>query len=321
MAIVANFAPEKASRHGMFFAALSAVDSSPRIHLLAALAMAAGFSACASGAGPDAPIDPTCVGSKCDEPAGPATPHALAVAACDQGHEDGLAASGGSADKSLAAWREYHVCLLSADNAAIATIELNLAGEDKLSLDSDAIAEVFEEFRYASLCSDLEAIATVVGDELALVASRCTTTRERSLAHVLSALVDYTGERSTVFFTDERQQFSECYIPYDASMAAGLEDSLVARQALVSCAGDDLRSDAEFVKDAYCALLGCPDDLLITSFIQAGFETAIDTSESTCEMLVDASIYVGEDGFEQVLNCRLSIYAQLRAATLDGLSE
>jgi hypothetical protein len=243
------------------------------------------------------------------------------VAACDLDHEDAMGASGDSTDKSLAAYNQYHACLLSADNAAISTIELNLAQEGKPAMDSEAITEVFDEFRYASLCSDLEAIATVLGDELALVASRCTTTRERSLAHVLSVLVDYTGERSTVFFTDERQKFSDCYIPYDTSMAEGEDGALAARQALVSCAGDDVRSDSSFVIDAYCALVGCPDNLLITSFIQAGFETAIDTSENTCDMLVEASIYAGDDALEQVLNCRLSIYAQLRAATLAGLTE
>ncbi len=305
----------------MFFAALSAVAPSPRIRFVAAIALAAGISACASGAGPDDPIDLTCVGSKCDEPVGPATPLALAVASCDLGHEDALAASGDSTKKILAAWTEYSACLVSADNAAISTIEVNLSGIDKQSLDEGAITEVLEDFRYASLCSDLEAISTVVGDELALVATRCTTTRERSLAHALSALVDYSGERSTVFFTDERQQFSDCYIPYDSSMAESPDAGLIARQALVACAGDDVRSDSAFVIEAFCDLLGCPDNLLITSFIQAGFETAIDTSARTCEMLVGASIYAGDDGMEQILNCRLSIYAQLRAATLDGLTE
>jgi hypothetical protein len=294
-----------------------------RLRFAAALALVLGVSACAAGAGPDEPMDPNCVGSKCDEPVGPPTPHALAVADCDQRHEVALGAAEDSAAKQLSAWNEFHACLQSVDNSAIAVIEQNLVSADKPGRDRDAITEVFEEFRYASLCSDIEAIATVLGDELALVAARCTTTRERSLAHVLSALVDYTGERSTVFFSDQRGQFPDCYDAYDASLSAapGGSELLELRRDLVACAGQQLRGDALLIKEAYCAILGCPDDLLITSFIQAGFETAIDTSGSTCEMLVDASIYSGEDGKAQALQCRLSIYAQLRAATLDGLGE
>jgi hypothetical protein len=293
------------------------------MRLVATVALVAGISACASGAGPDEPVDPNCVGSKCDEPVGPPTPLALAVEACDLGHEDALAEAGDSTDKMLVAWHGYHACLLVADNSAISAIETNLAAADKPTRDRQAIVEAFGDFRYASLCSDIEAIATVLGDELALVAAKCTTTRERSLAHVLSALVDYTGERSTVFFTDEREYFADCYVSYDATMSDSLafEQALDARESLVSCAGEGLRGDALIIKEAYCSLLPCPDDLFITSFIQAGFNTAMDTSESTCEMLVDASIYTGQDGLQQVLNCRLSIYAQLRAATLDGLGE
>ena len=298
------------------------VDSSLSLRFFAALAIMSAAAGCAA-AGPEQPTDPNCLGRKCDEPVGPPTPHALAISDCDDGHAEGLATSEDSTAKELLTWNEYHACLLSVDNSAISTIEKNLAANEKPARDRDSIIEVFDEFRYASLCSDIEAVASVLGDELALVGARCTTTRERSLAHVLSALVDYTGERSTVLFTDEREHFSDCYRSYDQSL---LEDSssdsvLAARQALVGCAGDDLRGDAHFIIEAYCSLLGCPDDLLITSFIQAGFDTAIDTSTTTCQMLVDASIYTGEGGAQQELNCRLSIYAQLRAATLDGMTE
>lgn len=300
---------------------MSPVLPSLPLRCLAALALVSGVVGCAAGGGPEEPLDPNCLGSKCDEPVGPPTPHALAIADCDEGHAQGLASAEDSTAKAIAAWNEYHACLLSADNSVIATIEGNLANGETPARDRDSILEVFEEFRYASLCSDIEAVAVVLGDELALVGARCSSKRERSLAHALSALVDYTGERSTVFFTDERDEFSECYRDYDELMRDDDQAILAARQALVGCAGDELRGDALVIKEAYCALLGCPDDLLITSFIQAGFDTAIDTSATTCEMLVAASIYTGEGGMQQELNCRLSIYAQLRSATLDGLSE
>mgnify|MGYP001825728397 CR=1 FL=1 len=300
---------------------MSPVDSSLPLRLLAALALMGGAMGCATGGGPDEPLDPNCLGSKCDDPVGPPTPHALAVADCDEGHAQALADAEDSTAKALSAWNEYNACLRSADNSVIANIEANLATNGTPSRDRDSIIEVYEEFRYASLCSDIEAVAGVLGDELALIGARCTSNRERSLAHVVSALVDYTGERSPVFLTDEREQFSDCYESYDESMPDGDEATLAAREALVSCAGDALRGEALVLKEAYCELLGCPDDLLITSFIQAGFDTAIDTSENACDMLVDASIYTGAGGMQQELNCRLSIYAQLRVATLDGLTE
>jgi hypothetical protein len=103
------------------------------------------------------------------------------------------------------------------------------------------------------------------------------------------------------------------------SHSSGPTEQHAARQELVSCAGEDLRGYAVFLKDAFCELVGCPDDVLITSFILAGFDTALDTSGQTCQMLVDASIYLAEGAPQQVLNCQLSVYAQLHGAVVDGL--
>jgi hypothetical protein len=298
---------------------MSALGQTKKVLLLAPLVLVLGFSACASGEADG--MDPDCVGSKCDEPLGPPTPHALAVEACDLGHDKALASASDDVGAQLSVWNEYHACLVSADNSTLSTLEAKLAEGDGIAWDRDAIFTVLEEFRYASLCADLEAISVFAGADLALVAARCSSTRERSLAHALSALVDYGGQRSTVFLGDQRDSFQECYRAHDALGAEAFpsDEYFQARVALVACAGNEVRGDASFVAQAYCALLGCPDELLITSFISAGFETAIDTSESACSLLVDASIYAGDDAFHQLLNCQLSIFGQLHAATLDGL--
>ena len=285
---------------------------------VAMLALFAGASACSP---PDAAVDPSCIGSKCDDPIGPPTPHALAVWDCEQTRDDALAAA--SSSEELAALEQYRQCLVEVDNSAISRIEQNLLAAGKLARSHDEILGVFEEFRYASLCTDIESISSFVGDDLALVFERCAATRERALAHVVSALVDYTGERSSVLLNDQREHFSACYLKYDevVSQSSDSSEQYAARQELVSCAGDDLRDHAGVLKDAFCERVGCPDELLIASFILAGFETAIDTSSQACQVLVDASIYQDVGGFQQALNCQLSVYAQLRVAVVDGLQE
>jgi hypothetical protein len=282
---------------------------------LAILALVVG--GCAS-AGPGDPVDPNCAGSKCDEPLGPATPHALAIEDCDSKYEEERGGASASSDE-LAVLQRYRQCLLTTNNSAIFTIEENLATAGKPARSPEEIVGVFDDFRYASLCGDIESISSLLGDELAIVFEECSARRERSLGHVVSALVDYTGERSTVFLGDQRDTFSACYGSYDEAISQSPDEDYSAREALVACAGSELMGFATVLKDAFCELAGCPDDLLITSFIQAGFESALTTSGDVCELLVEASIYANEGSLPQVLGCELSVYAQLHGVVTDGL--
>lgn len=288
-----------------------------RSWLLALVAVTFLAPGCASDG--DDPVDPNCVGSKCDDPLGPATPHALAIADCDSDYEQELGNLATSSEE-LAVVQRYRQCLLTTNNSAIFTIEKNLGAAGKPAQTPDEIVGVFDDFRYASLCSDMESISSLLGDELAVEFERCSATRERSLGHVVSALVDYTGQRSTVFLGEQRDAFPACYSSYDDARSPDEAADYAAREALVACAGSELMGFASVLKDAFCELAGCPDDLLITSFIQAGFESALGTGGDVCELLVDASIYANDGSRAQILGCELSVYAQLHVLVSDGLS-
>src|SRR5690606_25029566 len=149
------------------------------------------------------------------------------------------------------------------------------------------------EFRYDSLCVDLESASRLEGEALDLLVARCDVYRERSLAQAVGPLVDFTGERTEREVGAEREHFDNCHGDHDRALSAGLTPSqdYAARQELVACSAEDLRAHSELIKNAQCQDAACGDELLALSFIRAGFDTAIVTTDRICDLLVDASTY------------------------------
>lgn len=321
LTILASRAPsDHVAVRGMLLAAMFCVFLL-RLRLLACAAVLTG-AACAVAACEQADVyDPIgCEGGKCDDPTATPTPHALAVLACEQAHSDDLDVDGLTVADQLEAEKSYRACLTRVDDAAVVTIGDNLLEPESLR-SLDEIGSVFAEFRYASLCVDIESASSREGDELDLLVAECDVLRERSLAQAVGALVDFTGERTVWELGAERTTFVDCYRDYDQALSEGLTPSqnYLARQELVACSADDLRADSELIKDAQCQNSACGDELLALSYIRAGFDTAIVTTDRVCDLLVDASIYREASDGSQVMDCQIALYAQLKRAVQTGL--
>jgi hypothetical protein len=266
---------------------------------------------------------PSCIGAKCDDPGGVSALHLSAVLDCDRAHDGAVEQAGNSVADLVAAETSYRQCLIGANDSVVGVIEDNLTQGTAPPRSAEEIATVLDEFRYASLCTDIESASPAIGDELALLVGHCESSRERNLAVLIDALVDFTGQRIQVVFGEERESFPGCYDAYDRELAAGGTplELFQAREALVECSADALRAHAETIKDAQCELNGCDDELLTLSFVQAGFETALTTSDRACQMFVDASVYRESAAPEHALDCRLAAYASLQAAVSTGLAQ
>lgn len=292
---------------GIVFAGMGWMRLILGMSLLAAMLL---LGAC-GGAGGDGP----CVGTKCDDPNGNPTPHRLAVLDCDskyEGPDEDLAVA-------VAAVRSYHNCLVGADDSTIGAIKDNLLHPNTANRSNEEIQIVFDEFRYASLCTDLESASNQLGDTRELLVLNCEVQRERSLAEMIDAFVDFAGQRVEVTLSEERPHFEECYRLFDDALVQG--DLVgVAREALVDCTAEDLRTHATLIRDAHCEIADCADPLIVLSFVKAGFETAITTSERACQMLVDASVYRDKGAPQQVQACQLAVHAQLKTAVTTGLT-
>ncbi len=266
--------------------------------------------------------EPHCQSGKCDDPVGELTPHALAVLACDQSHGEALALSTASLAERLASENDYLECLAKVDDGAVVSIEDNLVRPERARSINEIFA-VFDEYRYASLCSDIGAASLLPADQLALSLAQCQVLRERALAQAIGALVDFAGERTAWQLESERSSFADCYRDFDARVATGLSPVQVyaAQQDLVACSAENLYEHARLLKDAQCRLSACSDESLLLLFIEAGFETAIVTSDRVCDLLVDASIYREVGDPTHVMECEIAFYAQLKSAVVAGLSD
>ncbi len=258
---------------------------------------------------------PDCDSGKCDDPRGQPTTHSAAVLLCDKELDEGLADAGALVDAQLASHQRHRACVAVANNGAATVIEGNLASSDAPIRSLDEISIVFDEFRYASLCVDLEAASTLVGDEKSLLSARCESIRERTLAELIGALVRFGSAGTGWLLQPDSESFSECYSDFADALSSG-GDLYAAHARLAVCATEELVALAPALKDSYCAQTSCTDDLVALSFIAAGFETAITTSDRACQMLVDAS-EVREELGTALIDCRMVAYSKLYRNVLD----
>ncbi len=287
--------------------------------LLGALALGVLGAACADDG--SAPLE-SCNGAKCDDPVGTPTAHSAAVLECDRQLDNDLAAAGDSIPLAIKGEIYFRECLRSADNGALATVENNLIQIGAPLRSRAEIEIVFDEYRYSSLCVDIESASALVGDALDLRIASCEAGRERSLAQVIGALVRFADEATPPWaLQEERTTFAECYRVYDETLAKSDASwaALVAQQDLAGCAGNVLRGQAEPLMEARCEQEVCEDELLVLSFVQAGFETALSTSDRMCQLLVDSSVYQRLGAPEQRIDCRMTVYSELARQVAAGL--
>ncbi|MCP4444656.1 MAG: hypothetical protein GY811_04825 [Myxococcales bacterium] len=291
------------------------------VALLGALTLGTLASACVDD-GPG--IEHVCDGAKCDDPRGTPTAHSTAVITCDGKLAESLDAATDSLPLVIKAHLSHNECLVGADNGVIATIEDGLILLGAPLRTQIEIAIVFEEFRYASLCTDLESASAEDGDRLALQVAQCDASRERSLAEVIGALVDFGDEGTGWDIQEDRESFAECYRMYDEELAssASADTDFAAYQELADCATDSLRDEAAAVTDARCEKELCSnilDELLVLTFVEAGFETAIITSDRACQMLIDSGMNERNGSPEQLVECRMAVYSALASQVAAAL--
>lgn len=275
-------------------------------------------SACVDN-GPD--TGQGCDGAKCDDPNGTPTAHATAVLDCDQALAEALAVAGESLPLTISARKYFADCLVGADNGAIATIEENLLESGAPLRSREEIAIAYDEYRYASLCIDIESASTLTGDALDSLIATCEASRERSLAQVIGAIVDFGEDGNGWELEEERETFADCYAAYDEAMTLSESPAakIAAQEFLAFCAATTLHTQALPLMEARCEQENCFDELLALTFVQAGFETAIITSDRMCQLLVDSSSYQRQGAPEQLISCRMTAYSGLATQVLAGL--
>ena len=173
------------------------------------------------------------------------TTHPRRVHACDatHDHDADAAASTLAMIQAEARWRD---CLVSADDAAVATIESNLrqagsglAGKTKATI--AAARRVGEE-----LCLEEDKASPNFGGTLSRVeAASCRASREHLLAQLMDAYVDFGG--SSVEIPEARAAHARCYVTYDAAMASAgsTAEMLQALFGLADCVNAEAGALAE----------------------------------------------------------------------------
>ncbi len=266
----------------------------------AGLALAVMVAACAP---PGEGETPSCQSDKCDDPRQGPTAHARAVLECDSTLDGQLAEPSAS---PLDAHQKHRACVASANDAVATVIEENIETANAPTRSLEEIDVVFSEFRYASLCTDLEAASAAEPDATALLTARCESIRERSLAELIGALVEFDSDGTGWPLEVSPESFSGCFAEYESALESlGVSE---ADAALVACAAGELAALAPALTEAYCAQNACVDELVALSFITAGFETAIATSDRACQMLVDAA---GLARGGTYTDCRVLAYSEL----------
>lgn len=265
--------------------------------------------------------DPNCMGAKCDDPGGPLTSYAKAVVDCDEALAFQLAEAGANVPLAIDAFADYSVCLLSPANSAIPAIEDGLIELGAPLRSLEEISVVFDEYRYASLCIDIEAASSLDGEALSLQFANCVANRERTLAEVIGAFVRFGEEEPAWELSEEREPFAACYGAYDEAL---LEDpspsaEISVGEALVSCAENVLRGQALPLMEARCEKESCIDALLTLAFVQAGIETSISTSERLCQLLIDSSAYQTREAPGLRVDCRMTAFSALATQVAEGL--
>jgi hypothetical protein len=243
-----------------------------------------------------------------------ATTHPVRVRACDATH-DHDADQAGSTLAMIRAESSWQDCLVSADDAAVATIESNLAqaGSELVGKTRPAIDAARKAGE--ALCLEEDKASSNFGGSLARVeAASCRASREHLLAQLMDAFVDFGGKPAEI--PEARADHARCYAAYDPAIAAAVStaDMLQAVFGLVDCVngeagalaepvakievdndpsvGDLTTSTARVTSVSHDATL--PDGGLCTLLNQAG-ENGIGSlsrvTAATCQARVAESVY------------------------------
>jgi hypothetical protein len=161
--------------------------------------------------------------------------HSSAVAACDASHESAAAAADNT-HAMIQAEADWGACLLDANDAAIATIEGNLAEAGSYLVGSAAEAIDAQRSAHESLCGERDKASPNFGGSLSRIeAAACRAGREHVIARLVGAFVAFDDK--PLVLPEARAEHPRCYADYDARIANAVSthDLVQATTGLSAC--------------------------------------------------------------------------------------